>query len=105
VFTSFLVLHGVALWGSIYFTRQQFLKTAFSVALLFLVMAVANFQVVKALLGQAVQMSLPFGTVALRDDAPLTLPAGQEQWLGLLPLALAALLWLAAYARLTEKQL
>lgn len=105
VFTSFLVLHGMALWGSIFFPRQQFLKTAFGVALLFLVIAVANFQVVKALLGQAVQMSLPFGTVALKDDAPLTLPPGQEQWVGLLPLVLAALLWLAAYARLTEKQL
>jgi hypothetical protein len=101
----FLVLHGLALWGSIFFARQQFMKTAFGVALLAVVVAVANFQLVKALLGQAVQAAFPFGTVSLQNDAPLTLPASQEQWLMLLPLALAALLWLAAYARLTEKQL
>lgn len=105
VLTSFLVLHGVALWGSIFFARQQFLKTAFSAALAAIVLAVVNFQIIKAMLGKAVQMGLPFGTVSLQNDAPLTLPASQEQWLGLLPLALAALLWLAAYARLTEKQL
>ena len=105
VFTSFLVLHGVALWGSIFFPRQQFLKTAFATAILFLGLAAFNLQVVKLMLGKAVQMGLPFGTVSLQGDAPLTLAASQEQWLGLLPLALAALLWLAAYARLTEKQL
>ena len=104
-FTSFLVLHGVALWGSIFFARQQFMKTAFGVAILVVVVAVANFQLVKALLGKAVQSVFPFGTVSLQNDAPLTLPASQEQWLSLLPFALAALLWLAAYARLTEKQL
>lgn len=101
----FLVLHGVALGGSIFFTRQQFLKTAFGLALLGVVAAVANFQVVKALIGPTVQAVLPFGSVSLHNSVALTLPDSQEQWLGLLPPALAALLWLAAYARLTEKQL
>jgi hypothetical protein len=104
-FTSFLALHSVALWGSIFFPRQQFLKTAFATALLAIVISVANLQIVRAMLGKAVQMGLPFGTVSLQNDAPLTLPVSQEQWLSLLPFALAALLWLAAYARLTEKQL
>lgn len=101
----FLVVHGVALWGSIFYARQQFLKTAFGVAVLSIAVMVVNFQAVKALIGPAVQAVLPFGSIKLQNDAPLTLPASQEQWLSLLPLALAALLWLAAYARLTEKQL
>ena len=101
----FLVVHGAALWGSIFFTKQQFLKTASSVVVFSIVVAVVNFQAVKALLGPTVQAAVPFDSVKLHNDALLTLPAGQEQWLGLLPLALAALLWLAAYARLTEKQL
>jgi hypothetical protein len=105
VLTFFLAVHGVALWGSIFFVRQQFMKTAFAVAIVTVVIAVANYQVVHALLGKAVQGAFPFGTVALQNDAPLTLPASQEQWLSLLPFGLAALLWLAAYARLTEKQL
>ncbi len=101
----FLVLHGVALWGSIFFTRQQFLKTAFGLALLSIVGAVVNFQVMKALIGPAVQAVFPFGSVNLYNSAPVTLPDSQEHWFNWLPLVLAGLLWLAAYARLTEKQL
>ena len=102
----FLVLHGVALWGSIFFQRQQFMKTAFIALLALALLSVANFQVLKqALAGSIVQSAYPFGTVMLRNDMPLTLPDTQLPWLALVPLALAALLWLAAYARLTEKQL
>jgi hypothetical protein len=102
----FLVLHGVALWGSIFFQRQQFLKTAFATLLGLGLLSVANLQVLKHWLSKStVQGGYPFGTVMLRDDMPLTLPDTQLPWLGLVPLALAALLWLAAYARLTEKQL
>lgn len=106
VLAVFLVLHGVALWGSIFFRQQQFIKTAF-VTLLGLVLAsVANFQLLKHwLTGSIVQSAYPFGAVSLRNDMPLTLPENQAAWLALVPLALAALLWLAAYARLTEKQL
>lgn len=105
VLAFFLVLHGVALWGSIFFRQQQFIKTAFAAFALLLGLGVANFRVLQGLLGHTVQSALPFGHVGLRNDAPLTLPESQEQWLALLPLALAALLWAAAYARLTEKQL
>ncbi len=101
----FLVLHGVALWGSIFFTRQQFLKTAFSLVLLSIVGTVVNFRIMKALIGPVVQAVFPFGSVSLHNSAPVTLPDNQEHWFNWLPLVLAGLLWLAAYARLTEKQL
>jgi len=35
----------------------------------------------------------------------LALPDAQGHWLALVPLVLAGLLWVAAYFRLTEKQL
>ena len=102
---TLLVLHGVALWGSIYYRRQQFIRTGFLGFGVVMGGFVLNYQVIKALIGKQVLMATPFGVVQLPDYLRLTLPERQDQWVGLLPLVLAGLLWLAAYARLTEKQL
>jgi hypothetical protein len=52
---------------------------------------------------------MPFGDVWVGTGAqhmPVTLPEGQQQLILLVvPVALALLLWAAAYARLTEKQI
>ena len=102
------LVHGVALWGSICFTKLQFVKTACLTFGLLAVLAAVNAQALKQLLGPGVSNTVPFSKVMLLEASQrfvLELPARHGLWLSLLPLVLAALLWLASYARLTEKQL
>ncbi|RZK44595.1 MAG: hypothetical protein EOO59_21745 [Hymenobacter sp.] len=104
VLLIFLVLHGLALWGSIFYTRLQFVKTAFLGFLVAGALGILNLQGLKALLSKDVRAALPWGDVHF-NNATLALPETQAQWLLLLPVVLALLLWAAAYARLTEKQI
>ncbi len=103
VFGKLLALHGLALWGSIAFARLQFVKTAFLGFCLALLVGVLNYQMLRGLLHVELRQAMPFTSVLLRDGESLWLD--HAPGLALLPLALAGLLWLAAYARLTEKQL
>ncbi len=105
---AYAVLNAVFLWGSIYFIRQQFIRTAFGVLLGLVVLVVLNFQVVQALVGRKVESVLPFSGLVLREGKAiesLDLPPGQGAWLVLVPVGLMLLGWAGAYARLTEKQL
>jgi len=104
---AFLLLHAVALWGSIFFQRQPLIRTGFLVFALVAALTLLNYQALGLLLGTKLGFSLPLGQVRLDQGPRLSLPASQERWLGWMPtaLALVLLLWPAAYARLTEKQL
>ncbi len=101
----FLALHGLALWGSIFFSRLAFIKTAFLGLGGALLIGTLNFKLLNHWVDGKLGMAIPFDAAAINGAGPLLLPHTQERWLVLLPLALAALLWAAAYARLTEKQL
>ncbi|MGI4884394.1 MAG: hypothetical protein ACRYFR_05480 [Janthinobacterium lividum] len=104
----YAALHAGALWGAIYFEKSHFIKTAFGALVLAVVLVAANYQVVKAFVGESLQMASPFSGITLNDATGfyrVSLPDAQAQWYVLLPLALAALLWRATYLRLTEKQL
>ena len=100
----YLVLHGVALWGGIFFQRLQPIKIAFVGFGLALLASLANYQWLERLLGTKLHQAIPFGAVVL-DMGMVNLSEAQTPWLDLVPLVLAVLLWAAAYARLTEKQL
>jgi len=101
----YLVVHGAALWGSIFFGRLQFVKTACLGLLMAAIIGFINYRVLKSLLSKDLLIALPLGDVRFQGGGALSLPVAQQAWLALVPLALAALLWAAAYARLTEKQL
>ena len=105
VVVAYLLLHGVALYGSIAFRQQQFIKTAFLFFAVAIVIGIINYQIMKGVIGPDFKMALPLGSVNLSTGPALTLPKEQEQKLLLPLLTLIPLLWLAAYARLTEKQL
>jgi hypothetical protein len=98
------LIHGLALYGSIFFHRAQFVKTACVGFVGLVLLFVANKQVLAGLLGAKLQQAIPFGATIV-DKGVLNLPDTRLPWLAVVPLALAALLWAAAYARLTEKQL
>ncbi|MFD1468387.1 hypothetical protein ACFQ48_09135 [Hymenobacter caeli] len=104
----YAALHAGALWGAIFFEKNHFIKTAFGALVLGIVLIAANYQVVKAFVGDHLQMASPFSGITLSEAPDLyrvSLPDAQAQWFILLPLALAVLLWRATYLRLTEKQL
>lgn len=108
ILRGFALVHGLALWGSIYFRRQQLVRTAVLVLVAAVVLSVLNFRWLKGTISPGIAFALPFGTPHLpgpEADLQLRLPDAQTAWLGWLPLALTLLLWAAAYARLTEKQL
>ncbi|RYF02540.1 MAG: prepilin peptidase [Deltaproteobacteria bacterium] len=103
---SYALLHSVMLWGAIYFRRRHVIKTTFLIFGSLLGLALINRQVVMALIPGSRPVA-PFADVwVAKGGQALALP--DNQWhllMALLPLALALLLWAAAYARLTEKQL
>lgn len=105
---AWTLVHAIWLWGSIYFRKQQFVRTAFVLFGAGVLVSVANFRALKALVTTKVAFALPFGTPHLVDNnssLSLSLPDAQTAWLTWLPLALVLLLWATAYVRLTEKQL
>ena len=105
---SYALLHSVALYGAIYFRRLHAVKTAFVVFGTLATVLLLNRQLLQYLLPDSSPIA-PFGDVWVgegRQRVLLALPEGQWHLaLAALPLALAGLLWLAAYARLTEKQI
>lgn len=105
VYWFFALVSALGLWGSIYFEKAQFIKTAFGAFVLLAVLSFLNFQALKALIMPGLRFGPPFADLGLPEGYTLNLAEHQLPWLGLLPLALAALLWVAAYFRLTEKQL
>ncbi|WP_310395273.1 hypothetical protein [Hymenobacter sp.] len=108
LFWALAVLHGAWLWGAIYFEKTHFIKTGFAVFILVGVLWTLNFQALKLLISPQLSVAPPFVDLTLAEGKEfytLGVPDGQLAWLGLVPVALAGLLWLAAYHRLTEKQL
>ena len=107
------LLHGWMLCGSIFFAKNQFIRTSALGLLGALLLALANWQVLATLLGPGAHVGLafPFGAVRVHDTptsylvGELSVPAAQLPWLPVLPLGLAFMLWVAAYFRLAEKQL
>ena len=107
---TYALLSGAFLWGSIYFRRQQFIRTAFALLLGVAVLAVLNFQAQKWLIGSGLISAIPYSTVKFQDGSTgvaSTISLGEEQlrWLVVVPVGLLLLSWAGAYARLTEKQL
>lgn len=108
IFWFFTLMGALGLWGSIYFEKAQFIKTAFGVFALLGVLSAINFQLIKGLISPNLRYAPPFAGLALVENGQqhgLALADNQLPWLSVLPLVLAALLWVGTYFRLTEKQL
>ncbi|MDJ0367854.1 hypothetical protein QMK33_22135 [Hymenobacter sp. H14-R3] len=103
---SYSLVHALALYGAIYFQSLHIIKTSFAVLGGVVMLLMMNFWMWK-LLTSELHTAVPFGNgFAGGKDHPFLVELPQQlSLLALLPLALAVLLWAAAYARLTEKQL
>lgn len=101
-------LHAVAIWGAIFFTKTQFIKTAFVFLVLAGLLTTLNFQVLEAIFQQDLHVATPFTNVGFQVDKEyysLELPEQQQRLIVLVPIVLALLFWATAYARIREKQL
>lgn len=101
-------VHAVAIWGAIFFTKTQFIKTAFLFFVIMGILVALNFQVLNALFTQELKMAMPFSEVFLQTDKELyslKLPEQQQQLFILVPIVLALFFWTTAYARIKEKQI
>ena len=105
---AYAVVNAVFLWGSIFFVRQHFVRTAFGVLLAVVVVVALNFQAVQALVGHKLNTVMPFSSMTLQQGKTwyvVGLPEAESAWLGLVPLGIMLLAWAAAYRRVTEKQI
>lgn len=110
----YAVVSSVFLWGSIFFTKQHFVRTAFGLLVGAVVLSLVNFQVMKAMLGNTLYKltsAVPFsgitfrtGNAAYSEYHAVSLPSTHNSWFLLVPLAIVLLAWAAAYLRVTEKQ-
>jgi len=105
---AYAAVNAVFLWGSIFFTKQHFVRTAFGVLLVVVVLVALNFQAMQALVGRELGAVTPFSSMSLHEGKEwysINLPEAQHAWFGLVPLGLMLLGWAAAYVRLKEKQI
>jgi hypothetical protein len=105
---AYAAVNAVFLWGSIFFVKQHFVRTAFGVLLAGALLVFLNFQALQVLIGQTLNTAVPFSGMALHEGKEwysVNLPEGQSAWFGLVPLGLMLLAWAAAYRRVTEKQI
>ncbi|GAB3651382.1 hypothetical protein GCM10027594_26490 [Hymenobacter agri] len=105
---AYAAVNAVFLWGSIFFIRQHFVRTAFGVLLVGALLVFLNFQGLEVLLGHDLGTAVPFSSISLhegQENYVVNLPDGLKAWFGLVPVGVMLLAWAAAYARLTEKQI
>ena len=107
ILAVFAMLHGFAICGAIFFKRLHFIKTAFIFFIGLVLLTLVNKPIVEALLGTNITAAIPYGQVNLFEGYTfysIRPSSNADSLLYGLPWALTLILWLAAYLRLTEKQ-
>lgn len=106
-FVAFAFLHGLTLWGSVYFQNLHFIKTAFVFFVVLVLLILFNLHGLELLLNRDLSMAIPFENVNFHDKDQyyyLETPDNQRYLLKLLPAVLSVIFWVAAYFGLKEKQ-
>ena len=104
----YTVVSAVFLWGSIFFVKQHFMRTAFALLLGAVLVSVLNVQLVQALVGHSVSGVLPYSGINFQEGKEwfsVNLSPIENGRFLVVPLGLMLLAWAAAYLRVTEKQI
>ncbi len=104
----FLFLHAVSFWGSIFFAKWHFIKTAFLFFVIAGVLMFLNKLFMEQLLGVELENASPFSNLGIMEGEQyykVLYPEEKEGWLAIVPLGLGLLLWATAYFRLKEKDI
>jgi len=108
VYIAYAFLHGVAFWGAIYFNRMNFIKTAFTFFIFIGVLMFMNRLLLQLMLGRPVEAAAFFGfTRVINNGQPvdIVLKQGNSGFnIIYLEIAMALILWTAAYFNVKEKQ-
>ena len=107
LFVVFSFLHGVALWGAVFFEKLHFIKTAFCFFISIVVLTLINTSFIEALIDHKIRPATPFSNIALIEGSRNIGITGIRQNDALVVCILfivAIIFWVAAYYRLKEKQ-
>jgi len=108
VVVIYSVLHSVSIFGAIFFNKLHFIKTGFAFFIGYALLLLFNTLFLKIITGlEVIKLAMPFGflnfNIGNKYYSVSTL--GGTDWMILLLLLVAsALIWVAAYFRLKEKQ-
>lgn len=107
VYLFYAMLHGLFIWGSAFFQKGHFIKTAFTAIILLFVLVNLNTLTMELLWGRELNGAMPFTDISFQEQEgyyTIALPETLERLPYLVPAVLAALFWAAAYKLLQEKQ-
>lgn len=108
MYVIYAFLHGVALYGAIYFEKLHFIKTAFVFFIFVAILIFINKILLGTMLGRTVEVAPPFGDLRFFENGQMydlyVKWKSQTDALVWCTGLLAVLLWTAGYFRLKEKQ-
>jgi hypothetical protein len=106
IFAVYALLHALALLGSIFFRKSHFIKTVFTGFVVAVLVVILNKLSLEMLLGRRLDNAIPFGRAGYSDEgySYLSMDLPDMQPIMLVYVALALLIWAAAYFKLKEKQ-
>lgn len=108
IYLVYAFLHGIAIFGAIYFEKLHFIKTAFVFFISLGILILINKMLLGIMLGRNIEAASPFGNLRFTENGQrneITLPYNQHGLnIDYLVTGLAVIFWVAAYFRLKEKQ-
>jgi len=108
IYLVYALLHGVAIFGAIYFEKLHFIKTAFVFFISLGILILINKMLLGIMLGRNVEAAAPFSNIRFIENGQMndiTISYQQHGFnMNYLVTGLAVIFWVAAYWRLKEKQ-
>lgn len=108
VFLFYMAFHAVSFAGSVYFEKFHFVKTTLVFFGVFMLIILFNEPVLELVLNQDVAAPMPFFRAWVTENNDmfrLDIRKTQKLFLMAIPIAMASILWTAAYFRLKEKEI
>ena len=103
---AFAWVHSMAFFGAIFFRKLHFIKTAFSVFVLILLVVILNKLSIDWMMGASVETGEPFGSLTIYEGKKsYFLERSEMIWVvPYLTASIALLLWVGAYFKLKETE-
>ncbi|MBC8054292.1 MAG: hypothetical protein H7Y13_14620 [Sphingobacteriaceae bacterium] len=109
VFYLYAVLHAICLWGSVFFEKHHFIKTAFCFFIGMFLLMFLNTQLMSLLLDdKKILSAVPFTQVDLLDisgeNYRVETPIEEYIYIGIIISVIVVILWACSFYRLKEKE-
>jgi len=107
MFIAYAMLHGLSIWGAVFFEKLHFIKTAFCFFIAIVALSLVNTSFIEALIGREIRTASPFSSISFYENNRYIGVASVRQTdplLGYVLIGVAIIFWAAAYYRLKEKQ-